>query len=53
MPEPETAHLISTLFGDPAGRQAAARIDRRIDSLPGLDGMALLDGVLRRYSAAA
>ena len=52
MPESETAHLIQTLFGDDQGRVTAARIDRRIDSLPGLDGLGLIDGALRRYIAA-
>ncbi|HKY77690.1 MAG TPA: ferritin-like domain-containing protein [Acidimicrobiia bacterium] len=51
MPEPDTAHVIRTLFGGDQGRDVAARIDRRIDNLPGLDGMALMDGVLRRYAA--
>ena len=51
MPEPETAHVIRTLFGGDQGRDVAARIDRRIDNLPGLGGMDLIGGVLRRYAA--
>jgi hypothetical protein len=51
MPEPETAHVIRTLFGGDQGHNLAARIDRRIDDLPGLGGMDLLGGVLRRYAA--
>ena len=51
MPESETAHVIRTLFGGDQGRAAVARIDRRIDNLPGLDGIALMDGALRRYAA--
>jgi len=51
MPEPEIGHLIQTLFSDEDGRATAARIDRRIDSLPGLTGMGLMDRVLDRYAA--
>jgi hypothetical protein len=51
MPETETSHVIHTLFSGDEGHDVAARIDRRIDNLPGLDGMALMDGVLRRYAA--
>ena len=51
MPESETAHVIRTLFGGDQGHDVAARIDRRIDALPGLDGLGLIDGVLNRYAA--
>lgn len=51
MPEPEIRHVVRTLFGDEDGRAAAARIDRRIDTLPGLAGMGLMGGVLDRYAA--
>jgi hypothetical protein len=50
MPEDDTRHLISTLFGTPEGRIAADRIDRRIDTLPGLHGLGLMDKALRRYA---
>jgi hypothetical protein len=53
MPEPEIRHVVRTLFADDDGREVAARIDRRIDGLPGLEGMGLMDGVLRRYAVAA
>ena len=53
MPEPEIRHVVRTLFADEQGREVAARIDRRIDSLPGLGGMGLMAGVLRRYAGAA
>jgi hypothetical protein len=52
MPEGETRHLVQTLFGDGAGREAVARIDRRIAALPGLEGLQLLGGALHRYTAA-
>jgi hypothetical protein len=51
MPVSETRHLITSLFGDDEGRTVAARIDRRIDSLPGLDGLKLMDTTLRRFAA--
>lgn len=50
MPPDETSHLVRTLFGDEPGRAIAARIDRRIDSLPGLAGLGLMEGSLRRYA---
>jgi hypothetical protein len=42
MPDSATCHLISYLFGDDAGRAAVERIDRRIASLPGLDGLTIV-----------
>ena len=51
MPDAETRHLITSLFGDDEGRTVAARIDRRIDGLPGLGGLGLMDGTLRRFAA--
>ena len=42
MPRPEVHHLVTYLFGDEAGREAVDRIDRRIDQLPGLEGMRLV-----------
>ena len=45
MPEPEVRHLISYLFGGDDGKAMAARIDRRIDSLPGLAGLDLIETV--------
>jgi hypothetical protein len=50
MPEHDTRQLISTLFGAPEGRIAADRIDRRIDTLPGLHGLGLMQKSLRRYA---
>jgi hypothetical protein len=51
MPAAETGHVIRTLFGDESGRTIAARIDRRIDALPGLDGLGLMDRSLHRYAS--
>jgi rubrerythrin len=42
MPEHEVRHLISFLFGGADGAAMTARIDRRIDSLPGLAGLRLV-----------
>jgi hypothetical protein len=43
-------HLITYLFGDDAGRGAAARIDRRIDQLPGLQEMHLAATAARQFT---
>ena len=42
MPEAETAHLATYLMCGPDGLATAQRIDRRVDRLPGLAGLALL-----------
>ena len=42
MPEVEVHHLVSYLFAGPEGAAMAARIDRRIDGLPGLGGLRLV-----------
>ena len=42
MPDPEVHHLISYLFGGEEGAAMTARIDRRIDNLPGLSGLDLV-----------
>jgi hypothetical protein len=48
MPDDEVRFICRYLFGDDEGRQAALRIDRRIDRLPGLDGLRLLHHAGRR-----
>jgi hypothetical protein len=50
MPHEETVHLITYLFGDDEGAEMARRIDRSIDRLPGLSGLALIDGARRDYA---
>jgi hypothetical protein len=52
MPPAEVAFLVRTLFADPAGRAMAARIDRRIDRLPGLADLSLVAGAVDRYASA-
>lgn len=49
MPAEEARHLVRTLFSGPEGVAVAERIDRRVDALPGLAGLDLLAGALRRY----
>jgi hypothetical protein len=50
IPDQEVDFLRSYLFGDDDGRSVADRIDRRVDRLPGLEGLNLLRGAV---SAAA
>lgn len=41
-PAPETQHVMATLIGGNDGLEAARRIDRHIDTLPGLNGLHLV-----------
>lgn len=43
MPAAETTHLARYLMSGPDGRAAAQRIDRRVDRMPGLSGLGLLE----------
>lgn len=49
MPLDEIRHLVRTLFDGPDGRAVAERIDRRVDRLPGLDGLGLMEQTVARY----
>jgi hypothetical protein len=51
MPPPETHHVAQYLMGDHDGLEAARRIDRRVDRLPGLAGLRLLEGSIRFVQA--
>jgi hypothetical protein len=51
MPRAETEHLARFLMGGEDGRAVAQRIDRRIDKLPGLPGLHLLEKSLRQLGA--
>lgn len=51
MPPAEVRHLGGYLFGDDEGRAAAARIDRRVQRLPGLDGLTVVTDALDRLAA--
>jgi hypothetical protein len=46
MPASETRFLVRHLFSGGDGRKMAERIDRRIDRLPGLAGLGLIQGAL-------
>jgi len=47
----EVRFMVHHLFGDASGTDTAERIDRRIDRLPGLDGLRLIQGAAARYAA--
>jgi len=47
MPKAETDHLIRHLFAGEEGLSMARRIDRRIDRLPGLCGLGLIETARR------
>jgi hypothetical protein len=53
MPRAEVAHVTRHLFTDDEGRNMGARIDRRIDRLPGLSGLQLISSAIDRYTARA
>jgi hypothetical protein len=46
MPSAEVSFISTHLFGDPAGRTVARRVDRAVDRLPGLDGLHLLENAV-------
>jgi hypothetical protein len=50
MPDAETRHLVRTLFSDEEGRAMAARVDRRVDRLPGLGGLGLMAHALEEWA---
>lgn len=50
MSESETQHLGQFLFGDQMGQEALQRIDRRIDRLPGLANLSLLESAVEPIS---
>jgi hypothetical protein len=53
MPEVEVEHLLGYLYGGEAGLVEARRIDAKIDSLPGLEGLHLVERQLHKYGIAA
>jgi hypothetical protein len=53
MPDGEVRHLLSYLYGGPAGLTEARRIDTKIDALPGLEGLHLVERQLHKYGIAA
>jgi hypothetical protein len=53
MPSAEVRHLVGHLFGGPEGAAAIARIDSRVDRLPGLAGLGLVAGAADVLGGAA
>jgi hypothetical protein len=53
MPAEETAHLARYLMSGDEGLEAARRVDRRVDRLPGLGGLALVERSIRSLGAEA
>jgi hypothetical protein len=49
MPDREVAFMTRYLFDNEVGESMVDRIDRRIDRLPGLEGLGLLRGALESY----
>ncbi len=52
MPRSEVAFMVRELFGDDGGRAIAQRIDHRVDNLPGLEGLRLVERAVDHYTAA-
>ena len=50
MPKEEVGFLVKYLFEGQMGANVAARIDRRVDRLPGQDNLHLLDTAVARLS---
>jgi hypothetical protein len=53
MPSEETEHLAHYLFSGAGGREMARRIDRRVDRLPGLAGLGLLETAVSERGEAS
>lgn len=52
-PSAETRHVFRSLFPDARSRGRIARIDRRIDALPGVGGLRVMQRAAQRFGAAA
>jgi hypothetical protein len=52
MPRSEVRHLVTHLLGGSAGLQMADRVDARIDTLPGMEGLGLVRRRVGRLLAA-
>jgi len=53
MPDVEVGFLLTFLMGGPQGRAEARKIDAKIDSLPGLAGLGIVERALDRRSIPA
>jgi hypothetical protein len=51
MPDAEVSFLVGYLFGGDDGQAVARRIDRRIDGLPGLEGLRLAETARVKFAA--
>jgi hypothetical protein len=51
MPRSEVAFMVRELFGDDGGRAIAQRIDHRVDTLPGLGGLHLVERAVDHYTS--
>ncbi|RUR00864.1 hypothetical protein [Labedella endophytica] len=52
-PSAETRYVFRSLFPDARSRGRIARIDRRIDALPGMGGLRVMQRAAQRFGAAA
>jgi hypothetical protein len=50
MPKAETRHMVGFLMGGEAGARVVARIDNKIDRLPGLAGLRLVGRTVERLA---
>lgn len=50
MPDTEIEHLLTYLYGGPDGLAEARKIDLKIDTLPGLDRLHLVERQLQRFA---
>ena len=53
MPEPEVEFMLTYLMGGPEGRAEARRMDHKLDSMPGLGGMHLVERALDKRNIPA
>jgi hypothetical protein len=53
MPREETVFLLNYLMGGSAGLDVARRIDRRVASLPGLEGLHIVEDALGTYGISS
>ena len=49
MPAAEVRHMLSYLYGGPGGLAEVRRVDAKIDSLPGQQGLHLVERQLEKY----
>ena len=52
MPKPEIHHMLNYLFGGGEGIEMVRKVDAKVDTLPGMAGLHLVEGQLRKYGVA-